>query len=251
MPPRCGVLPTGALPSCSTASPPLDLMASQVHARFTRLALITASITVALTGLAGCSSSDEPVGSGSLDDVPAFAASGDTLPLPRPTSEYAALVRSGGSAATLPDLESGPLPVAMSFDDIGVDLAPVVSVGVEANGDMEIPGANEVGWYRYGPTPGSSGSAVLAAHVSWNGRDGVFRRLSRAEPGQRFTIAYDDASIAEYELVAIRQYGKDELPPEIFATDGDPQVVLVTCGGSFNRALNSYDDNIVAYAVPI
>jgi LPXTG-site transpeptidase (sortase) family protein len=139
----------------------------------------------------------------------------------------------------------------MSFDAIGVGVAPVVDVGVEVDGEMEIPGATEVGWYRYGPVPGAEGSAVLAAHISWNGRDGVFRRLARAEPGQRFTVSFDDGAIAEYEVVAIRQYPKDQLPDELFAATGEPQVVLVTCGGSFNRSLNSYDDNIVAYAVPV
>jgi LPXTG-site transpeptidase (sortase) family protein len=169
----------------------------------------------------------------------------------RPTSELAALVRPAGSAATLPEPDDAPRPVAMSFDAIGVAAAPIVDVGVEANGDMEIPGAAEVGWYRYGPVPGAEGSAVLAAHISWNGQDGVFRRLARTEPGQRFTVAFDDGAIAEYEVVALRQYPKDQLPDDLFLAAGEPQVVLITCGGSFNRSLNSYADNIVAYAVPV
>lgn len=218
-----------------------------VMARLTAVVIAVVLVVVA----AACGTSDATVAAGSLDDVPGFSAPETTVPQPRPTSELAALIRPGGSAATLPDFDSGPTPVAMSFDAIGAGLAPIVSVGVEANGDMEIPGADEVGWYRYGPVPGAQGSAVLAAHVSWNGRDGVFRRLSRSEPGQQFTVSFDDGSIAAYEVVAIRQYGKDELPDEIFATSGDPQIVLITCGGSFNRALNSYNDNIVAYAVPV
>ena len=53
-------------------------------------------------------------------------------------------------------------------------------------------------------------------------------------------------------MVAIRQYDKDELPTaELFAVDGESQVVLITCGGSFNREVRSYDDNVVAYAVPV
>lgn len=188
---------------------------------------------------------------GSLDEVPAFADTAETQVPSRPTSDLAELLQPAGSAATLPADDTAPRPVAMSFEAIGAAVAPIVPVGIEPNGDMEIPGASEVGWYRFGPKPGSTGSSVLAAHISWNGEDGVFRYLPRAEPGQQFTVRFDDGSIAAYDVVAVRQYPKGELPvAEIFTTTGDPQVVLVTCGGSFNRARNSYDDNIVVYATP-
>lgn len=160
-------------------------------------------------------------------------------------------MQPAGSTATLPEAADGPVPVGLRYDAIGAD-APVLSVGVAPNGDMEIPGAREVGWYRYGPTPGGEGSSVLAAHVAYGGQDGVFRRLTGAAPGDRFDVAYDDGSVRTFEVVAIRQYDKDELPTaELFAVSGEPQVVLITCGGSFNRELRSYDDNIVAYAVPV
>jgi LPXTG-site transpeptidase (sortase) family protein len=215
-------------------------------------ALLAATLILAACGGASATDVDE---AGSLEDVPAFAdgdaAGASDGPVTRPTSELAALIQPGGSASTLPETAVGPMPVAMSFEAIGASFAPVVPVGVEPNGDMEIPGAREVGWYQYGPTPGAAGSSVLAAHIAWNGVDGVFRHLTRAEPGQQFTVSFDDGSIAAYEVVAIRQYPKDQLPDELFVTSGDPQVVLITCGGSFNRALNSYNDNIVAYAVPV
>lgn len=168
---------------------------------------------------------------------------------PPSTSELAALVAPAGSTATLPEATTGPVPVGLRYEAIGAD-APVLSVGVAPNGDMEIPGAAEVGWYRYGPTPGREGSSVLAAHVAYGGQDGVFRRLAGATPGDRFDVTYDDGSVRTFEVVAIRQYDKDELPTaELFTVTGEPQVVLITCGGSFNRELRSYDDNVVAYAV--
>ena len=36
----------------------------------------------------------------------------------------------------------------------------------------------------------------------------------------------------------------------VFARDGDSRLVLVTCGGRFDPARRSYDDNIVVRAVP-
>ena len=145
-----------------------------------------------------------------------------------------------------------PVPVAISIDGIGVEEAPVQDVGVEDNGDMEIPGADGVGWYRFNATPGEEGSAVLAAHISFDGQPGVFRYLDEAEIGDRVVIEFDDGTTSEFEIVELAQYDKQELPTDrVFAKTGDPVLTLVTCGGDFNRSLRSYEDNVVAYAIPI
>lgn len=57
------------------------------------------------------------------------------------------------------------------------------AVGVEVNGELEISGGTEIGWYRWSPTLGHAGSSVLATHIAWNGRDGVVRNLDDCEVG--------------------------------------------------------------------
>ncbi len=169
------------------------------------------------------------------------------------TSPLAELVKPLGSATYDPEtlLATGPVPVGLHLETIGVDNAPVIPVGVLDNGEMEIPGATEVGWYRFGPSPGENGSAVLAAHIAYNGRNGLFRKLDQMQPGDSFEVAYDDGTTRRFEVTEIAQYGKTELPfDRIFAKDGEAGLVLITCGGTFNESLRSYDDNIVVYAVP-
>ena len=69
--------------------------------------------------------------------------------------------------------------------------------------------------------------------------------------GDSFEVAYDDGTTGRFEVTEIAQYGKTELPfDRIFAKDGEAGLVLITCGGTFNESLRSYDDNIVVYAVP-
>jgi LPXTG-site transpeptidase (sortase) family protein len=214
----------------------------------THLRLLAATVLLAVL-IGACASGDgtDAQATGTLPET----TSTTEAPFVPERSPLADQVRPAGSAAAAPDAVAGPLPSGLRFDAIGAD-APIVEVGVAADGQMEIPGASEVGWYRFGPTPGATGSAVLAAHVAWNGEDGVFRRLTAAAPGDRFTVTYDDGSAREFEVAAVRQYPKDQLPvDELFAADGPDQVVLVTCGGSFNRQISSYDDNIVAYAVAV
>jgi LPXTG-site transpeptidase (sortase) family protein len=167
-------------------------------------------------------------------------------------SPLAELVEPAGNLRFDPDaLTSTPQPTWVDIDSIGVAGAGVRDVGVQTNGEMEIPGASEIGWYRWSSSPGGAGSAVLAAHIAYNGTDGVFRHLDDLDVGALVTIGYDDGSVREFEIIESSQYDKDELPfNRVFAKDGDPVVTLITCGGTFNQTLRSYDDNVVAYAVP-
>ncbi len=169
------------------------------------------------------------------------------------TSPLADLVEPIGSAAYDPDklFQDRPVPIGLHVPAIGVNDAAIVPVGVLDNGEMEIPGAKEVGWYQYGPTPGDRGSAVLAAHIAYNGRNGVFSKLTAMSVGDPFEVAYDDGSYRTFVVTEVAQYGKTELPfDRIFSKDSDPGVVLITCGGTFNQSLRSYEDNVVVYGTP-
>lgn len=180
-------------------------------------------------------------------------SNGDDVTAPRERSPLADEIEYLGSTADLPVIhDGGPVPVSLDLPTLGVTEAPVTDVGVEPNGDMEIPDASEVGWYRFGPSPGDTGSAVLAAHIAYNGVDGVFRNLTEMRPGDRFSVNFSDGSSREFVVFGLRQWSKLEIPLEdLFSRDGTPRLVLITCGGSFNRALDSYDDNVVVIAIPV
>ncbi len=170
------------------------------------------------------------------------------------TSTIADLITELPPAPTGLPLAEEPVrrPIGLSIDSLGIDVATVIDVGVEDNGDMEIPPADEVGWYGFGPTPGDVGSSVLAAHIAFDGQDGVFVDLDKLELGSIITVSYDDGSTADFEAVSKEQYEKEQLPRDaIFARDGDPRLVLITCGGDFNRQVRSYEDNVVIYANPV
>ena len=119
---------------------------------------------------------------------------------------------------------------------------------------MEVPqSVSDVGWYEFGPAPGEPGSAVLAAHVDLASQGpGVFFDLRNLEPGATILVDFDDGTTATYRAEARTIYDKTDLPVEaIFAREGPPVLTLITCGGGFNRSLQSYDSNVVVYAVPI
>ncbi len=142
-------------------------------------------------------------------------------------------------------------PRAIRIGDLELD-NPVRAVGIEEDGELEVPDETEVGWYQYGSAPGLPGATVLAAHVSWNRTIGPFHQLGNLEPGARVDVVADDGAIRVYEVVERVVYDKDELPRDrIWTTTGEETLVLITCGGSYNPDIRRYRQNIVVYAVPV
>jgi hypothetical protein len=155
-------------------------------------------------------------------------------------------------------LEDQPLrtvnrPVALHIAALGIN-ANTVAVGVVPGSNLlEPPGdAVTLGWYRHGPSPGEAGSALIAGHVDFNGRPGVFISLNRLEPGATVTVDYEDGSSRAWRVVARRQYAKGQLPTDLlFARTGVPTLTLVTCGGLYDASKRSYRDNVVVFSVPV
>ena len=142
--------------------------------------------------------------------------------------------------------------MGLQLESIDVSRFPVRAVGLEPDGQMEIPDETEIGWYQYGATAGQPGATVLAAHVSWNRTRGPFARLGNVEPGEQVEVALDDGTTRLYEVTERAVYGKLELPRErIWRNTGDETLVLITCGGDYNPEIRRYRENIVVYAVPV
>ncbi len=145
-----------------------------------------------------------------------------------------------------------PVPTTISIERLGLDDTTVLAVGVEPNGEMTVPPPLDVGWYRFGPTPGEAGSAVLAGHIASDGIPGAFRYLDRLEAGDLVTVGFDDGSSQTFAVDAQLQVDKTELPFDImFARSGPPKLALITCGGEFDYDARSYTDNVVVTASPV
>lgn len=142
-------------------------------------------------------------------------------------------------------------PVRLRIPALGVD-APIIPVGVEAKGSMEVPeDVATAGWYRFGPLPGSRGSAMVIGHVdSRTQGPGVFFGLSTLRLGERIGVRITGGLTQLFVVEARRFFAKDELPQDLFARDGPPRLTLVTCGGGFDERTRSYSHNVVVYAVP-
>ncbi|MEM9133592.1 MAG: class F sortase [Actinomycetota bacterium] len=196
----------------------------------------------------GASEAAATAAAGAETGAEAGVSNGDELS----ADDLASRIVELDTALDVPGLNEGPQPVAVSIPSVGVDSSPIDGVGVEPNGELEVPEADRVGWYEYGSAPGQAGSSVLAAHIAYNGENGAFRYLDEAEVGDRVEVEFSDGSTQAFEIIEMAQYDKDELPfDRVFARDGEPVITLITCGGDFQPSVDSYEDNVVAYAVPV
>ncbi|MFW6033770.1 MAG: class F sortase [bacterium] len=184
---------------------------------------------------------------------PASAPAPAVAPRPEPEPHPAEAADVGRSPASPPPVAEVDEPARVRVDGARID-AEVVPVGVADDGQMELPEHPDVvGWYRHGPAPGDgSGSAVLAGHVdSIEHGLGQLARLREAEVGDEVSVRTADGRDVRYAVVSVERTPKVRLPADdIFRRDGDQQLVLITCGGEFDRSSSSYADNIVVTAVP-
>jgi LPXTG-site transpeptidase (sortase) family protein len=194
---------------------------------------------------AGPGTGDGAAAAGDVEAATAEAEPADTL---SPLAE-----QLGPRQSAVPEIVAPrPRPVGLQMESIDVSRFPVRPVGLEPDGQMEIPDETEIGWYQYGATAGQPGATVLAAHVSWNRTNGPFARLGSVEPGEQVEVTLDDGTVRRYVVTERAVYGKLELPRErLWRTSGDETLVLITCGGDYNPEIRRYRENIVVYAAPI
>jgi hypothetical protein len=134
--------------------------------------------------------------------------------------------------------------------------APVHAVGVRAvDASLEIPeNPRLVGWWRGGALAGeSTGSLVLAGHVDSRRYGlGALSGLDSLRPGQVITVGGREQELG-YRVVSMRLVRQSELlgQPDVLGQDGPHRLVLLTCGGPFDRSQHRYRDNLVVQARPV
>jgi len=169
-----------------------------------------------------------------------------------PPASFGDLLGDVKRGAALPDdADPRARPIGLSTSVFDVQGVQIRAVGIEPDGQLEIPDETEIGWFQYGSTAGQPGATVLAAHVSWNGTTGPFFHLDMLEPGSSVDVTLDDGTTQSYVVIERTMYEKDQLPSErIWRNTGPETLVLITCGGDFNPEIRRFQQNIVVYAVP-
>ena len=174
-----------------------------------------------------------------------------------PSPAAASPAAGGGAAPAAAPATRGPLlgaavPVRVSIPAIGVS-SSLLQLGLNPDRTVQVPplsADSQAGWYRYSPTPGQLGPAVLLGHVdSAEYGPGVFFKLGALRPGDSVTVDRADHRAAVFRVERVVSYPKDHFPTlEVYGNTDHAALRLITCGGKFDLSTHNYESNIVAYA---
>ena len=149
-----------------------------------------------------------------------------------------------------PQIPAGPLGGdQLVVPAVGID-APVLSTGV-VDGGLAIPDdvAEVTDWEGSAPITGSAGTVLVAGHIdNIHQGPGAMYPLHLVRPGDAVYLTRG-ATVTRWKVISLHSVAKPDLPASLFAGNTGPrQLALVTCGGTI--AHGSYDDNVIAVAVP-
>ena len=157
----------------------------------------------------------------------------------------------GRSAVAMPLAPAAT--TALRVPAIGLDTRRLAELGRDQQRRLEVPqDAATVGHYRDGASAGERGPAVYASHVAYRGAEGGFARLAEVEAGDQVLVERADAVTVVYRVERVELVDKDAFPTlAVYGPTDGPELRLITCGGEFDTATDSFEDNVVVYATTL
>lgn len=107
----------------------------------------------------------------------------------------------------------------------------IQGVGTDSKGRMDVPSGrtNNVGWYEYGVTPGSSGTAVLDAHNT-----AAFKTLNKLPVGADIYVYNSNGRWLKFTVMKEETYLAATTPSSVLFEPANRSVQklnLITCAG--------------------
>ena len=178
-------------------------------------------------------------------------------PGPEPTTSGSvpapsAIDPSASSSESAPPAPAA-LPASVSIPAIGVT-SELITLGLNPDGTLAVPQPgpdyDKAAWFDGSPRPGDVGPAVIEGHVdsAANGPS-IFYRLGELVAGDTVEVTRDDGTVVSFVVDEVRVVPKDDFPTlDVYGNTDGPELRLITCGGPFDSAAGSYEDNVVVFA---
>lgn len=155
------------------------------------------------------------------------------------------------TSVAAPTVVPTPRPIAVRIPSLGVQ-SELIETGINPDGTAEVPPAGPdapASWMDVSPRPGEQGPAVLLGHVDGGGQAGVFNRIGELHGGDEILVDRDGAPPARFEVYQVQSVPKAAFPTgDVYRDTPGAELVLITCGGSFDRSTGHYRDNVVVRA---
>ncbi|SDJ38280.1 Sortase family protein [Actinokineospora alba] len=166
-----------------------------------------------------------------------------------PTSTSTSVSASVPPASAAPD--GRPKPTHVRIPKIKAE-STLVEAGLNKARNIEVPPVDQpmqAAWYKFSQVPGDPGPAIVLGHVDGNKQPGIFNRLNELTVGDEILIDRKDGKTLRFLTTRKEQVPKDQFPQDaVYGDSTEPELRLITCGGAFDKAAHSYQDNIIIYA---
>ena len=145
---------------------------------------------------------------------------------------------------------SSSVPIRFIIPSLHINAA-VQEVGLNAMGNMMAPdNFTDVAWYKYGPTPGTKGSAVIDGHVDNGlGLAGVFKNLNKLQTGSDIFVIPKKGPELHFVVTDIKVYPYDAVPTDLLFNQNDAaRLNVITCEGGWVSGGDTYDHRLVVFS---
>jgi len=145
---------------------------------------------------------------------------------------------------------SESLPVRLKVPAANINTTFEPPLGLDEHGALAVPdGYEKVGWYKYGPTPGELGPAVIVGHVDSYEGPAVFFSLGQAKEGDKIYVEREDGSTAVFEITGYERIEQSEFPTtRVYGNINYAGLRLITCTGTYSHTAERYSHNLIVYA---
>ncbi|MCL1877185.1 sortase [Candidatus Saccharibacteria bacterium] len=145
-------------------------------------------------------------------------------------------------------------PRYISIPAIGVKNARVFSVGVNSDGNIDVPkNVNDAAWYDGSAKPGQNGAVFIDGHTSFSrSYKGIFDDLGKLNVDDKITIERGDGKSFTYKIVNKETKPRSEVDMNkaLNVQGGAAQgLTLMTCAGRYDYRSGSASDRLIIYAV--
>lgn len=135
------------------------------------------------------------------------------------------------------------LPTRLLIPSIGVDSREFMSVGLDAQKQLQTPTLHQpktIAWYKGSPIPGDSATctydqgctqpSVMNAHINANGVAGAFAKLATVKDGAKIAVSRSDGRTAHFTVTKVLIIPKKDFPTGTVYGAPGTSLVLITCG---------------------
>lgn len=149
-------------------------------------------------------------------------------------------------SGTMPAAE----PVRLRIPTIGVDAAFEEPLGLQRDQSIEVPVSfTDVGYYKYGPTPGELGPAVVLGHVDSYEGPAVLWSLGELNSGDHIFIDRADGTAATFTVTTLERHEQAGFPTrQVYGDIDHAGLRLITCSGTYDRDRLRYSHNLIVFA---